>query len=298
LTNQIFRIAVLRFYISESFKSILRAKLATVISIITLSITIGFIVLSTVLLFLSNKIEENWKSQIKMNVFLNDSVSTKYTSVIEETLLYNPIVKEVKYLTKIDAEKKFLRITGEDFKSILDINPLPNSFIVSFNDKIDKNSITNLIEEFNQIKGVQEVIYDYNLTFTILEFLKSMKIIIFITTILFISIALYLLYSTSKIILHQKMVQYNTMKLVGARLSTIKIPLLIYGLIVGFAASLICIIFFYSLIVALKNYYPTFQFDNFINFINLGFVILGLILGPIGAGLFAKKLSLKIENIN
>lgn len=289
---------MLRFYISESFKSILRAKLATVISIITLSITIGFIALSTVLLFLSNKIEENWKSQIKMNVFLNDSVSTKHTSVIEETLLDNPIVKEVKYLTKIDAEKKFLRITGEDFKSILDINPLPNSFIVSFNDKIDKNSITKLIEEFNQIKGVQEVIYDYNLTFTILEFLKSMKIIIFITTILFISIALYLLYSTSKIILHQKMVQYNTMKLVGARLSTIKIPLLIYGLIVGFAASLICIIFFYSLIVALKNYYPTFQFDNFINFINLGFVILGLILGPIGAGLFAKKLSLKIENIN
>ena len=289
---------MLRFYISESFKSILRAKLATVISIITLSITIGFITLSTVLLFLSNKIEENWKSQIKMNVFLNDSVSTKHTSVIEETLLDNPIVKEVKYLTKIDAEKKFLRITGEDFKSILDINPLPNSFIVSFNDKIDKNSITNLIEVFNQIKGVQEVIYDYNLTFTILEFLKSMKIIIFITTILFISIALYLLYSTSKIILHQKMVQYNTMKLVGARLSTIKIPLLIYGLIVGFAASLICNIFFYSLIVALKNYYPTFQFDNYINFINLGFIILGLILGPIGAGLFAKKLSLKIENIN
>ncbi len=94
------------------------------------------------------------------------------------------------------------------------------------------------------------------------------------------------------------MEQYNTMKLVGAKLSTIKVPLLIYGLIVGLAASLICTVLFYSLIIALKNYYPTFQFDNYIIFINLSFVILGIILGPIGVGLFAKKLSLKIENFN
>jgi len=289
---------VIGFYISESFKSISRTKLATVISIVTLSITIGFISLSTVLLLLSNKIEKNWKSQIKINVFLSDSVSIKYTNVVEEALLGNPLVKEVKYLSKADAQKKFLEITGEDFKSILDINPLPNSFTVSFNNKIDKNSITNVIDEFNRIKGVDEVIYDYNLTFTILEFLKSMKIIIFVVTLLLISIAIYLLYSTSRIILHQKMEQYNTMKLVGAKLSTIKVPLLIYGLIVGLIASLICTVMFYSLIIALKNYYPTFQFDNYINFINLGFVILGLILGPIGVGLFAKKLSLKIENFN
>ena len=286
------------FYISESFKSISRAKLATVISIITLSITIGFISLSTVLLLLSNKIEKNWKSQIKMNVFLSDSVSIKYTNVIEEALLENPLVKEVKYLSKADAQKKFLEITGEDFKSILDINPLPNSFTISFNNKIDKSSITYVIDEFNRIKGVEEVIYDYNLTFTILEFLKSMKIIIFGVTILLISIAIYLLYSTSRIILHQKMEQYNTMKLVGAKLSTIKVPLLIYGLIVGLIASLICTVLFYSLIIALNNYYPTFQFDNYIIFINLSFVILGIILGPIGVGLFAKKLSLKIENFN
>ena len=286
------------FYISESFKSISRTKLATVISIVTLSITIGFISLSTVLLLLSNKIEKNWKSQIKINVFLSDSVSIKYTNVVEEALLGNPLVKEVKYLSKADAQKKFLEITGEDFKSILDINPLPNSFTVSFNNKIDKNSITNVIDEFNRIKGVDEVIYDYNLTFTILEFLKSMKIIIFVVTLLLISIAIYLLYSTSRIILHQKMEQYNTMKLVGAKLSTIKVPLLIYGLIVGLIASLICTVMFYSLIIALKNYYPTFQFDNYNNFINLSFVILGFILGPIGVGLFAKKLSLKIENFN
>ena len=286
------------FYISESFKSITRAKLATVISIITLSIAIGFIGLSAVLLLLSNKIEKSWKSEIKMNVFLNDSLSLKQSNLIEEELLGNQFVKKVNYLSKADAENQFSKITGEDFKSILDINPLPNSFSVSFNDKIDKQSITDVIEEFKIIKGVDEVIYDYNLTFTILEFLKSMKIIIFLVTILFVSIAIYLLYSTSKLILNNKIEQYKTMKLVGARLSTIKIPLLIYGFLVGGIASLICVGMFYTLFVVFNYYYPTIQFDNYFNFINLGFIILGFVLGPIGVGLFAKKLSLKIDNFN
>ena len=286
------------FYISESFKSISRTKLATVISVITLSIAIGFITLSTVLLLLSNKIEKSWKSEIKMNIFLNDSLSSKQSTVIEEQLLGNQFVKNAKYLSKADAERQFSKITGEDFKSILEINPLPNSFSITFNDKIDKQSISNLIDEFKVIQGVDEVIYDYNLTFTILEFLKSMKIIIFIVTVLFILIAIYLLYSTSKLILNHKIEQYNTMKLVGARLSTIKIPILIYGLIVGSLASLICVLLFYSFIVVFNNYYPTFQFDKYFNFINLGFVIMGFILGPIGVGLFAKKLSLKIDNFN
>lgn len=289
---------MLGFYISESFKSISRAKLATVITIFTLSITIGFIGLSAVLLILSNKIEKSWKNEIKMNVFLSDSVSSSLTSDIEQVLSENNLVKNVKYLSKEDAERQFLEITGEDFKSILDVNPLPNSFSVTFNDKIDRDNIDIVINDFNQISGVEEVVYDYNLTFTILEFLRSMKIVIFTITALLISIAIYLLYSTSKLLIHQKIEQYNTMKLVGAKLSTIKIPILFYGFIVGSIASLICVFALYILTVLLGSYYPTIQFDNYAKFINLGFIILGLILGPIGVGLFAKKLSLNIENFN
>lgn len=289
---------MLGFYISESFKSISRAKLATVITIFTLSITIGFIGLSAVLLMLSNKIEKSWKNEIRMNVFLSDSVSTSKTNDIEEVLTGNILVKSAKYISKEDAERQFLDITGEDFKSILDVNPLPNSFSVTFNDKINRDNIESIIDDFEKINGVEEVIYDYNLTFTILEFLRSMKIIIFAITTLLISIAIYLLYSTSKLLIHQKIEQYNTMKLVGAKLSTIKIPILFYGFIVGIIASLFCVGALYILTVLIGSYYPTIRFDNYVKFINLGFILLGLILGPIGVGLFAKKLSLKIENFN
>ena len=119
----------------------------------------------------------------------------------------------------------------------------------------------------------------------------------FVMTFFITIISFYLLFSTSKIIISQKMVQFNTMKLVGAKLSTIKTPLLITGIILGFIASLICIFITDTSYFIFKEFYPRFgfQYDKYLYLSNVGFVILGIALGPIGMGFFTKKISLKIE---
>ncbi len=286
---------MIKFFISESFKSIGRAKLSSFITVVTLSISIGFIGLSMALLLLSNKIETAWKNDIKVNVFVNDSVSANQLAKLKLAIKETENVRKVVYYSKKDAYKKFVDMTGNDFDKILEINPLPRSFSVSFSSKIDKVSIQRVISSFKKIKGVDDVIYDYNLTFTILDYVKSMKIVIYIITFLFTLISFYLLFSTSKIIIAQKMIQFNTMKLVGAKLSTIKIPLLLTGIILGFIASLICIVMFNTSYFIFKTFYPKFRFDNYFYFVNFGFVLLGLLLGPLGMGFFTKKISLKIE---
>jgi cell division transport system permease protein len=286
---------MLRFYISESFKSIMRARLASFISIITLSISITFISASLFLVFLSNKIETSWKNEIKINVFINDSVSANQLDKIEKKIEKIDELETLKYFSKKDAFNKFVEITGNDFKNILETNPLPRSYSLSFNNKINKSKIQKLIPLLKNIQGVEDVVYDYNFTFTILEYISSMRVIVFILTILFSVISLYLLFSTSKLIIAQRMQQFNTMKLVGAKLSTIKIPLLLTGVIFGIVSSLICIFVFNGIYYVSKTFYPQSRFDNFIYFINFAFVFLGLILGPIGIGFYTKKLSLKID---
>ena len=277
---------MIRFYISESFKSIFRAKLASFITVITLSISIGFIGLSFALLILSNKIETTWKNDIKVNIFINDSVSTNQLAKLKKSITESKNVKNVIYYSKKEARKKFIELTGNEFDKILDINPLPRSFSVSFSGNINKKSIKKIISKFEKLKGVDEVIYDY---------VNSMKIIIFALTVLFSLISFYLLYSTSKIIMSQRMIQFNTMKLVGAKLSTIKIPILLTGLILGFTASLLCIFLFDSSYWVLRRVYPRIRFDNYLYIINVGLLILGLLFGPIGMGFFTKKISLKID---
>lgn len=286
---------MIRFYFSESIKSITRAKLASLIAIISLSISILFIASSFALIFLSNKIENSWKSEIKVNLFINDSVNSNQLSKIKANILEFEEVAAVKYISKQEAYKNFVEMTGEDFSKILEENPLPRSYTISFKNSINKNKINKIINSLQKINGVDDVIYDYNLTFTILEYINSMRIIIFVFTIIFTLVAFYLLFSTSKLIISERMNQYNIMKLVGAKLSSIKIPLLLTGLIFGVISSSLCILIFNVLYFVSKTLYPNIKFDNYIYLVNSIFVLLGLILGPIGIGFYTKKLSLKID---
>jgi cell division protein FtsX len=86
------------------------------------------------------------------------------------------------------------------------------------------------------------------------------------------------------------------MKLVGAKLSTIKIPLLLTGIIFGFISASISIIIVDVLYITFKAFYPLYRFDNYIYFVNFAFVLFGLLLGPVGIGFYTKKISLQIDN--
>jgi cell division transport system permease protein len=287
---------MIRFYISESFKSIKRAKLASFITVITLSISIAFIAVSFSLLFLSNRIENSWKNEIKINTFIQDSVSSKQLSKIKNQINEFSEVNAIKYFSKKDAYNKFIKMTGNDFKKILETNPLPRSFAINFKSSINKEKIENIIAKLKNIDGIEDVIYDYNLTFTLLEYISSMKIIVFVLTIIFTLISFYLLFSTSRLIISQRMHEYSTMKLVGAKLSAIKIPLLLTGMILGLISAVFCILGFNIFYLIFKSIYPSFIIDNYLYLIDIAFAMLGLFLGPIGIGFYTKKLSLKIDH--
>ncbi len=289
---------MLKFYISESFRVIMRAKLASLISIITLSISITFIVASLTLIFLSSKIENSWKNEIKINLFIQDSVATNHLSQIKSKILEIDEVKKVKYFSKEEAYNKFIKLTGDDFRRIIETNPLPRSYSLSFKNSINKRKIGEIIPKLKRINGVEDVVYDYNLTFTILEYISSMRIIVFLFAIFFTSLSFYLLFSTSRLIISERMSQYSTMKLVGAKLSTIKIPLLLTGIIFGFISASISIIIVDVLYITFKVFYPLYRFDNYIYFVNFMFVLFGLLLGPVGIGFYTKKISLQIDNFN
>ncbi len=283
---------MLRFYISESFRIIMRAKLASFISIITMSISITLVMVSFALFFLSNKIESSLKSKMKVNVFIENSATSTEVADIKSKILKTNVVHKATFISKEEAYKSFMQSTGNNFKKILELNPLPQSYLLSFKKSIDKKQIENLVQKVIKMKGVETVDYDYDLTFKILDYISSMKIGVLLLAILFSMLSFYLLFSISKLIIAQRMPQYTTMKLVGAKLSTIKIPLLLTGLLLGFVASLICIVIFSTIYIFTNS----FRFDNYIYFINFVFMLLGVIIGPIGIGFYTKKLSLKIDS--
>ena len=266
------------FWFKEAIKSIGRAKSSFILTLISLTLAVILIEASIIALQLSSMFQNKLKSNINVSLFIKDPFKEKDVKKYEEEISSKEFVKSVKYISKDDAAESFIKETGEDFREILDYNPLPASFLINLNtDIVAKDSLNIIINSLSKINWVDEVIFKDRFVYRLLSYLDAMKKYLFISTGVLILIAIYLVYSTIKLITINRMKELETMKLVGARLSTIKFPIILNGLLTGILASLISVVIYYFISTQIDQY----QIINNFILINRYFYLATLIIiGP------------------
>lgn len=289
---------MIKFYFTEAVKSIGRAKFSSLITVLTTAVSIIFTTLSIMLIIISSDIDTQIKDKIIINLFIQDSVTPDGIILLTEQLEKDPRIENVRFISKQDAANSFLEKSGTDFQKVLEENPLPASYAVKFKPEyISLETIDQLVMEFQKLDGIESAVYDANLTFRLLKLINSIKLVIYIVSVIFISLAIYLTYSTQKILINAKLEQYKTMKLVGAKLRTIKIPLILNGVFLGFVSALICLIPFNIFIYFLNQKYVNLDFTEIINFTNIIVLILGISLPILGSLITTRNITPKIERI-
>jgi cell division transport system permease protein len=286
------------YYLTETFTSLFRAKLGSLLVIFTTAIAISFVALSAGLVIFSNVINEKLKQNIQINLFVNDTLPPAEYSQIESELRGNKNIANYRLIDKDEALRLMKAKTGEDFLSVLESNPLPASYSVKLiADSVTTESIQGIISSLKRIQGIDDVVYDYTMTLKILNYVNSSKKIIYGVSIFLVLLSIYLVYSNNKLLLSSRITQYNTMKLVGAKLRTIKLPIFLTGVIMGLIASIICIAVYYLAFQLIKKFY-LMDFINF-NLFYAGVVIclLGIVLGFLGSFFATLNVSLKINKI-
>jgi len=286
------------FYLTETFRSIRHSKLASFITIVSLSIAIMATNTSVALLLLSNKIDSELKERVELDIFLNTDAEQNDITKFGNELRSDKRIQSVEFVSKEKAETNFIEETGEDFKSILEANPLPSSYKVSFkSEKVDQNTIENFVEEIGKKEVVDEVVYDYSTIIALISFINSSKYIIFAISLVFVLLAIYLVYSTNKLQLQNKIGKYNTMKLVGARLITLKIPIYLTGFLFGLCAAAISIVLVFGFVEFVQRFYYNFNFLNYIYFGTLIIVLSGLFYGILGSLITSRSITLKVNKL-
>ena len=284
------------FWIKEAFKSIGRAKYSFLLTLISLTIAVILIEASIMALQLSNIFQNKLKNNINISIFIKDPFTAKdienYNSILNE----KEFIKSIKFVSKEEAALNFIEETGEDFRDILNYNPLPASFVVQLNtEAVSKDSLDYVMSSLTKLAFVEEVIFRNKFVYRLLSYLDAGKNYLFIITGLLIFIAVYLVYSTIKLITNTRMIELETMKLVGAKLSTIKMPLLLNGLFTGLLASIISIAIYYFVSIQVNQY---LLIEKFINANKYFYLISLFTIGPtlcLIVTLFAlRKLTLKI----
>jgi cell division transport system permease protein len=285
------------FYFREALKSIKRAKSSFSLSLTSMVIAMLLIIGSAITIQISADFQKDLKNNISVNIFLKENLAGEDIKNIERQIKAKGFVNTVHFIGKEEAADIFIKETGEDFRRILDYNPLPASFSVTFMETyVEPDSLNNIIPMFSKIKGVDEVVFKQEYVKKILTYLSTFKKYLFIITAILLLISIYIVYSTVKLVTEMRMEEIETMKLVGAKLSTIKIPIILNGVIIGFIASMISIIIFFIYINYVDNYISLLKVFNLKNEYYLGGVLLlGPFIGFIVSIFSLKKVNLKVK---
>ena len=255
-----------------------KARLATIVSITSITVTI--ILIGLFFVFSINL--HNWidqvRQKIEMEAFLKIDVKANQIKGLEKRLVAEKGIDSVKYISKEAAAKRFKQEFGEDVISLLEFNPFPASFTIylenTYRSAEGAKNIKQILEQYQQI---DEVVYQEPLLLTIDRYINIIYIILIITSLLIITIAITLINNTIRLTIYARRDIIQIMRLVGATEGFVRRPFLIEGIMQGVIGSLIAsFIVFYLVKIVKILFLPYILFDSQII---LGLVIFGFFIG-------------------
>lgn len=276
------------YIFKESFSGFKRAKIAAIITIFT--ITISLFLLSVFLLILENtsRIVQHIRDRIDLEVFLSDNLSLEETGVLKFQILKIDGIDSLRYISKAEAAQIFKQEFGEDFNQVLDFNPLPPSFKISIkNEYKNSESVKQIKSQISTFNGVDEVVYRK----TLLELLDRRAKLFWQISLglgIFIGmISIFLVSNTIRLIIYSKRKIIETMQLVGATEKFIRTPFILEGIIHGLIAGMISSGFLFLIV----KFGITLLSEDILSLIFIGdyfyftIIILGCLLGFIGSSI-------------
>ena len=270
----------------ESFKSILRAIVPSIVS--SLTIAVSLVVLSISFYFYSNlkTYTSELKNEYKIEVFfLNESSINNAIETYNKILLIDGI-KEGSFIDKETASMFFKQEFDEDIEKIIGMNPLPMSAIYGITDEYrDYEQMNELVRKIKFIPNVDDALFAQEAIIKFDKVIRNILSFSFILGLFIILIAVFFVSNTILLIIHSKKEEIRIMQLLGATDLFIKGPYIIKGAFLGSLGSivslllLICIFKFSVYLI-----YPYYEVPvipvKYLVIINF---VIGPILGLIGS---------------
>jgi cell division transport system permease protein len=241
----------------EAFKVALRrlfyAKAASLVMFIIIGITTCLPM--SALLFLENikqassQIEYSAEVSIFLiNEYKDDDLKT-FTSFLKE----QPIVSKITFEKKEDAWVKLQKKIMIDGDSLIEKNPLPDSFYLSLA-TLDENEIDYLVKELKEFAIIDDVLLDSAWVNKLNSILSLGELIINFLGILLLSVLAVIIGNTIRLQALSFKDEIEVSKLIGASNAFIRRPFLYTGIFYGIGGAIVAIAII-KLMIFIFNYY-------------------------------------------
>ena len=274
------------YTLRESFSGFRRAKISSLLSIITVCISLLLLGSFVAITVNAGRLVDALRARLEMEAFLVEPATEGEIDSLVTAVSSLRGVENVLFISKDDAVRIFKQEFGEDITTVLDFNPLPPSLKITLTPQYRTSTGTQEVyDRLVAMHGIESVVYRKALLELIDKRAAGLnKVMLTLGLIISLS-AIFLVSNTIRLAIRAKQSLIQTMELVGATRGFIRLPFLLEGLVQGFCGGLLAA----ALLAGLLEYGARIVSAEFAPYLRMapafygGLVCAGILLGFAGS---------------
>lgn len=260
--------------------------------ITSLTAALFLIGLCGMLVIQSKKLVSIIRENIEVRVFLAKELSQSDKDAVLVAIKNSPFVLEsttdtpaIIFVSKEEAAEAFIEGTKENFTTLLEDNPMRDSYRVRVKEEyFEEAKLSQIKQQLEELPNVYEVAYQENLADDINRNVTKIYIILSTFALTLLIIIVLLVNNTIKLAIYSQRFLIRSMQLVGATNGFIQRPFLVRGAIQGLVAGIIaCILlalFQQGAIKSIEGLAQLQEYDKLV-FLGIAVISLGIVVGVV-----------------
>ncbi|MFT3676277.1 MAG: permease-like cell division protein FtsX [Chitinophagaceae bacterium] len=282
--------------------SIKRGKPSYFMSILGVTLVLFLLGIIGWLVINANKLGNYFKENVEVIASLRGDLNPKDSVALMDYVSTKPYVRNIQFVTKEEAKKRYLSDGNESWDKVLDYNPLPNS--INFKVKkeyMNKDSLQAIRADLEQQTYVSDVKYPEALVDNLNKNIQKISVILLAVAIILSLVVIILIDNTIRLAMFSNRFLIKTMQMVGATRWFIAKPMNVRAIINGAISGVIAIAAVILVIMVAERVLPEMKaiHDN----ATLAILFGGLIVLGIGITLISthrsvlKYLRMKLDDL-
>lgn len=230
----------------------------------------------------ANKLGDYFKENVEVRVYLRENISSRDSADLVAYIAAKPYVKEYAYVTKDLAKQKFLEDGNEDWKNVLDKNPLQASIDFKLkNQYVEADTLSAIKYDLEQNIAVSDVQYPKSLVDNLNRNVRKVSLILLGIAIVLCLVVIVLIDNTIKLAMFSNRFLIKTMQMVGATRWFIAKPMDVRAIINGAISGIIALAGIFALVFFAENQLPELRAMRDIRLLTLlalMIIILGMLI--------------------
>ena len=229
----------IKYYLAETFRNLVRNKLMSITSIITVAACLLIVVFSYAIASNVNYILAYLETSIGITVIVDDELDTSQVEKLHYELLQIENVAGATFISPQEALENIAQVLGDTegiLMSLDEPNPLRRSFTIELTDIREQRQT---VESINRLHGVLRVNEASSITDGLITLNNFVGVFSFVVMMVLGVLAVVIITNTIKLTVNNRRNEIIIMKYVGATDWFIKWPFVIEGIVIGIFGAML-----------------------------------------------------------